>query len=1000
MAGSEAFIGREYELSRLRAALGDRTRLVLVVGEAGIGKTRFVGAGLARAAAGGMSVISGGCLPLAEKLPLLPVADALGELTRLEGGAPFEAALEAAPAYVRPEVARLLPGLSASELVAGETAEGWRYERLFAGMAELLDEVARRSPVAVLIEDVHWADTATLDFLTYQTRAGQAGVVTAVVTCRSDEVPLDAPVADWLTNVRRNVAVEEIRLGPLSYAQVAEQVSELVGRPVPVGLAEEVYARAEGHPFFTEQLVAAAVTDSGRPAQPVPLPARLAELLIARVGRYGTDAHAVLNALAVAGRPLTEELLGEVTGLDPRTLGSVLRELTAAQLLAALALEGHRLRHELLGEALAAQLLPGERLSLHECIANALQLTGDESLAAEAAGHWAAAGRAREELQARLTAAKAAERVYAYADAAAHWQRAIELYDAHPDVDLEGGIDIPHMYIRGVDALNASGETVRAGAIADEAYCRFADHPDRAIAALVHFRAGEYREYLDSPSAGLPLMKEALRLFESTPPSAEHARAWYWYAHSLLHDEGRHAGEILAAQSRALGLAEKAGAAALIPRILGEQALRSFDRGEVEEGFRLLAQARSVPGGSRDALAVLWLDAIESAALLTLGQLAAATGVALRGVEAVKRSGLQTLLQTNILIGNAVAGLLGRGRTEEAARLIDSHTTAAWSHTQLDHWRAEIDLVQGKVEDAAQRLRLIQRAPGPDNARQLGELVAEATVWAGQPNEALERVQRLLERLADTDWVIFCGWLLAVGIRACADLAEQARARRDDQPARAALAAANELASWVEKERNVPFTDHPFVAAIPATRATWSAERRRAAGASDPSEWVVAANRWDALGYRHRAGYCLWRQAEAQLAAGDQPSAAAPAVRAAAVAAVGHVPLLAEIRALARRARIPLDVPSTTASPVSQASTLYGLTERELDVLRLLTHGRSNAEIATELFISPRTAGVHVTNILRKLGVSNRVQAAALAERAGLFDGGQTERSVSRRGIR
>src|SRR5262245_62378624 len=203
-------------------------------------------------------------------------------------------------------------------------------------------------------------------------------------------------------------------------------------------------------------------------------------------------------------------------------------------------------------------------------------------------------------------------------------------------------------------------------------------------------------------------MREALGLFESTTPSAEHARAWYWYAHSLLHDEGRHGEEILAALDRALGLAEEAGAAVLIPRILGERVMRSFDRGEVEEGFRLLEQARSVPDGSGDAVALLWLAAVESAALLNLGRLAAATGVALRGVEAVRRSGLQTLLQTNILIGNAVAGLLGRGRTTEAARLIDSHTTMAWSHTQLEHCRAEIDLLQGEVEDAAQRLRLIE----------------------------------------------------------------------------------------------------------------------------------------------------------------------------------------------------------------------------------------------------------------------------------------------------
>jgi DNA-binding CsgD family transcriptional regulator len=247
--------------------------------------------------------------------------------------------------------------------------------------------------------------------------------------------------------------------------------------------------------------------------------------------------------------------------------------------------------------------------------------------------------------------------------------------------------------------------------------------------------------------------------------------------------------------------------------------------------------------------------------------------------------------------------------------------------------------------------------------------------------------------LRDTDWVIFCGWLLAVGVRACADLAERRQARREDDAVRAALATADDLASWVHREHDVPFTAHPYVASIPAAHATWDAEHGRATGASDPLAWSVAAERWEALDYRHRAGYCWWRQAEAQLAAGETPASASAAMRTAAGAADGHAPLLAEIRALARRARISLDTPPTTVpqAPVPQVSTSYRLTARELDVLRLLTHGRSNAEIGAELFISPRTAGVHITSILRKLGVTNRVQAAALAERAGLLEAGQAD---------
>jgi DNA-binding CsgD family transcriptional regulator/tetratricopeptide (TPR) repeat protein len=990
MAGTGGFVGREGELFRLQAALGERARLLLVVGDAGIGKTRLVAEGLARAAASGMRVISGGCLPLVEKLPLLPVADALDGLSRLDGGALFEAALAAAPDYVRPEVARLLPRLATAVPVATGPAEGWRHERLFAGVAELLGGVARRSAAALLIEDVHWADAATLDFLTYLVRAGRGDALTVVVTCRSDEVPLDAAVADWLTHVRRDATVEELRLGPLSQGEVAEQITALVEAPPPGELVAEVYARTEGHPFFTEQLVAAAVTaNSGQVAQPVALPHRLTEVLLARVALCGREAQAALGALAVAGRPLSEGLLGEVTGLDPDTVRDAVRELTAARLLGAPADGGHRLRHALLAEAVSAELLPGERVSLHERIAGALEAMDSDALAAEAAGHWAAAGRSGEELQARLTAARAAEQVFAYTDAAAHWLRAIELYEAEPDAFRALAVDVPHLYVRAVDAVDASGDGVRAGVVAEEAYRRFADHPDPATAAVVHLRAAEYRG-IDSPPAGLPLMKEALRLFEGTPPSAEHARAWFRYANVFLRrGEGRPPAEVMAALNRALEVAGAAGAATLIPQILGLLAHQSFVRGDVEDGFRLLAEAGDEPAASRDTQTVLWLALVESDVLLKLGRLEAATQVGLRGVEAVREGGLGSSFGAALLLGNAVEGLLGRGRTAEAAALIDPRTSGP---VDRDTWalhdaRAQIDLLRGEVDAAAQRLQQIEAGASIDFACELAQLVAEVAVWAGRPGEALAEVERLLERLEGTNWVIFCGWLLAVGMRACADLAEQARAHRDEMAVRGALAAADSLVSWVEGTGDAPFTDHPYVASIPAARATWDAEHGRATGASDAEAWSVAAERWEALGYRHRAGYARWRQAEAILAAphGGRAAAATVLSRAAGLA-VEHVPLMTAVQNLARRARIDLDA---AALPVPQneptATRAFGLTDRELDVLRLLGQGKTNPEIAAALFISPRTAGVHVTHILRKLDAATRVQAATIAERAGLL---------------
>ena len=214
--------------------------------------------------------------------------------------------------------------------------------------------------------------------------------------------PLKPQVADWLARARGAAGAEEIALGPLSRAEAAEQVAALVGGPVPPGVVEELFARAEGNPFFTEQLVAAALPGPAGSALSLPagLPARLAGLLAARTARCAGDARAVLNALAVAGRPVDEELLGAVTGLDVGAVRRGLRELAAARLLAEEAVPGggQRPRHALLAEAVAGGLLPGERAALYERTARALLAAGGEALAGEAAGHWQAAGRPAGEL--------------------------------------------------------------------------------------------------------------------------------------------------------------------------------------------------------------------------------------------------------------------------------------------------------------------------------------------------------------------------------------------------------------------------------------------------------------------------------------------------------------------------------------------------------------------------------------------------------------------------
>ena len=1074
-AGAGAgFAGRRGELARFARALAGETRLLLVVGDAGVGKTRFVTEALRAAIGDGVIVAWGGCLPLAEQLPLLPVAQALGELSRREDGRLLAEALSAAPAYARAEVARLVPGLEpggsgagngGSAPGAGGAAGGWQRDRLFSAVADVLAVVAAGSAVGVVIEDVHWADSATLDCLTYLLRARGGAGLTVVATCRGDEAPLDELVASWLAHVRGSGPVAEIRLGPLSRAETGDQVAGLAGGPVPKGLADEVFARAEGNPFFTEQLVTAALAEAGPdgadgdqgdaydgagsvaggpetgdagPSDPggfggVPsaLPVRLAELLLARSSRCGQDGQAVLAALSVAGRPLDEAALAGITGRDPAAVRRGLRELAAARLLTEPAIGpaasgasrardsgsagASRPRHALLAEAVAGALLPGERAVLHERTAAMLESAGDDMLAAEAAGHWLAADRPDRELPARMAAGQAAERVFGYAEAAVHFQRAIALCRDLPDLgDLPAasvpsgagppgmsprgaGIPgLPGLYVRAVDALGIAGDSVRAEALAEEAYSRFAGHPDPDTAAAVLTRAADFR-MRSQPGAALELLQEAIRLVSDGPPSAVQAEAWYRYGLVFLETGAGGQETSRTAFERAVEIAEAAGAAVYVPRSLVLLAEHAQIRGDTEEGLALLVRARELAEACGDGESLLRVASEEGSLHEAFGRMEAKLDTEMTGLRAARRLGLQDSLPAVILACEACNGLLNSGRTAEAGALVDPLTSGPpdQQHLYLHLNRVELDTMRGDLDAAGRRLRQVQALAVGQVGGFRGEdlapmLAADLALWSGRPDEALAEVTRELPSVSPPIKYVG-GPLLMLGMRACADLAEIARARRDDAAEADAMAAAADLVSWVDRLPVNPFIDIPGQVFPAAECATWEAERGRLTGNSNPDAWAAAGKTWADMEHPNSAAYAWWRQAQALLDAGHSAAVAAPALRAAAEAAVHHAPLLALIRALAERARIDLSEPSAAAVPgPGQVATRdpgrYGLTGRELSVLRLVARGRTNAQIGADLYMSPKTASVHVSSIFRKLGVSGRAQAAAVAERAGLLD--------------
>ncbi len=358
---SPRLVGRAKELAQLGAAL-ERARAgspaaVLVAGEAGVGKTRLVSEFAAKATATGASVLAGGCAALVEaELAYAPLAEALrGLLQRLE-----PAAVTGLLAGDRGELARLLPELGTAEHQPpdqGLESEAGR-ARLFGVLHRLLARLGGDAPVVLVVEDLHWADRSTLEFLSYLIRALHEERLLLVGTWRSDELPRGHPVRRWLAEQHRSSRVEHLELQRLSRGELAEQLAGILGTPAP-GLVEAVFARSGGNPFFAEELLAAA---NGTAAA---LPARLREVLLLRVGDCTPACQAVLRVAAAAGRRVQEHLLAAVEPLGEAELLAGLREAVDQQLLVVRPdQDAYAFRHALVQEAVYGELLPGERTRL------------------------------------------------------------------------------------------------------------------------------------------------------------------------------------------------------------------------------------------------------------------------------------------------------------------------------------------------------------------------------------------------------------------------------------------------------------------------------------------------------------------------------------------------------------------------------------------------------------------------------------------------------------
>ena len=877
---------------------------------------------------------------------------------------------------------------------AGAPDDGWRRQRLFDGLRRLLSAAAKIRPVAVVVEDVQWADPTTLEFLDYLLAPGHPPGLPVVLTCRSDEEPTPALTA-WLEQLHRDTRVRRLDLSGLTQAETAEQIALLLGQPVPRQFADDIYLRSEGNAFFTEQLVAFERPDSENPTIRESLPAGLTALLLSRTRQVTGPARDAMVALAVAARPMPESALAQLCRTDEATVRATLRDLLSARLLRRPDRAGrHQLRHALLAEAVGGELLPGERRDLHARVAELMAGWPDSGLAAEVATHFAAAEVPTEELRWRVLAARVAEAVFASKEAAGHWRRAITLWDRVPEPEVVTSMDLTHLYLRAMTSAESCGEGPSAAGLAQEALARLAATASPETAVSLYGKVGHFR-IAESTEAGLEALGTAIQIGEQLRPSTEYIAALHDYAF-MMQTQGwfddQHA-----LTTRALQAAQQTGDLTEQKLLLVELGWAAMAQGNRKDALTSLEDALKIITKPDDPSAEAHVAVHHTGLLLKLGELERVIQVGLTAIDRAHEVGESDSWRTNCVRSYVCEALTELGEIDQAAAIIDPVTegTPTRDARRIHVDRADLDMRRGHLSTAmafweANR-ELVGSVDNWEDRHDFALRHLELDLWLGHPTATLPAAFSVLDLLYRTDASRFAGGLLVLAARACADAAEHARAKGGIDDLQAAAEGGERLSSLLVLAKVDPFAAGPVPVTATADGLSWQAELGRLQGRSDATDWKKASAAWDALTRPHGAAYARWRQAEALLTRRHGRTPAAAVLRTAAAQARQHMPLSNAIHDLARRARIDITqlYPSTQADEPIQAAA-FGLTERELAVLQLLGQGKTNREIGAELFISAKTASVHVTNILRKLKVNSRVQAAAVAAHAHLLTSADT----------
>jgi DNA-binding NarL/FixJ family response regulator len=981
-------VGRDDELSRLLTLLDDaeagRSVVALVSGDAGVGKTRLISEVTRLAAGRGFTVLSGQCAELGDSVPYLPLADAL------RGAAHSTGVRDALSS--RPALSRLLPE-GGEGPIADSDRSGLARQQMFGGVLGLLAELAAVAPVLLVLEDLHWADASTRDLVTFLSRMLHRERVALIGSYRTDDLHRRHPLRPVVAELLRLPSVIPVDLAPLDPSALAEHLTASAPGRIDATELNDIVARAQGNAYYAEELLAASV--SSDPGQHSVLPAGLAALLLSRVEQLSDAAQEVLRAVAVAGRKADDELVRAASGLAAAEYEGAVREAVTHQLLVSDGSESFVFRHALLREAVYADLLPGERTRLHATMCSLLadeQRLAMPGTAAELAQHCLASHDIPGAFAASIRAGQDAEKLGAPAEAHRHYDQALALWERVAEPEETAGMARGKLGLLSATNAANSGDVERAVHLLRRLRHILATQAEQGTATVdvkLASRIGErlafYLMLVEDPKAPAEAAEVARATVEATPadpPSSQYARALTTYAYALIMEEDFSVARDWA--ERGIAAARAANAPWVEADALVTIGFMSNAEGRRDEAIKLLTAAHKQ---ARKAmmLGVELRSAYHLArAHLERGDLAAGGTVAHEGTKRAIETGLDMSTYGVDLQHLHFQCHFADGKWDHAQEIANGFPVRVTipPEAYLSSMALFIDVARGNpaVEERRAWIEPFWSVRGWDPFIARG-LLAEHALWQGDTEQALAEAQAAIDMYDEVPWGYSPSVIrpAAIALAARADRATAARTVGDDEAERTEVAAARELLR-VARE-GAAFPKRPKFILGPEGRgwlARAEAEYRRAVRDNDPQAWQAVL---DAFGpaYTYEIARARWRLAEALAEAGRRDEAEEQWRQAAKTAdALAARPLRRALDDLARRARIGI------APDLPDGEVLASLTSREREVLRLIAAGRSNREIASVLFIAPKTASVHVSNILAKLGAASRTEAAAIAHREGL----------------